>query len=171
MTEIWKDVVGYEGLYQVSNTGKIKSLKLNREVFKNRIVKGKGNKDGYVHCLLMKNGKVKQKYLHKLIAEAFIPNSENKPQVDHINCNSLDNRVENLRWCDQKENNNNPITRLRQQKGYKVKCVDLGLSFYSIREAARRTHTSLPSIIYGIKNNKKYGKFTWELIGGVENDN
>ena len=139
MTEVWKDVVGYEGLYQVSNTGKIKSLKLNREVFKNRIVKGRGNKDGYVKCLLSNKGKCEQKYLHKIIAETFIPNPENKPQVDHINCNSLDNRVENLRWCNQKENNNNVLTRLHCSKfsynnvALSKYCEDNNLNFNSIK--------------------------------------
>lgn len=109
MEEIWKDVVGYENLYQVSNLGRIKSLEKydgrgwhRKEKFK-KIHKNKG---GYLVVELVKN-KIKNKYLvHRLVAQAFIPNPENYPCVNHKNETRNDNRVENLEWCTQKYNCN-----------------------------------------------------------------
>lgn len=108
MNEIWKDIKGYEGLYQVSNLGNVKSL-CNNKTRKEKILKPKQRK-GYLYVGLCKNGKVKQYLVHRLVAEHFIPNPNNLPQIDHINTNKTDNRVENLRWVTQKENSNNPLT-------------------------------------------------------------
>ena len=136
MEEIWKDIEGYEGFYQVSNTGKVRSLDrfINaptifgdaKKVFKKGIIlKGRCSKikrKGYVNYLnvaLLKNGVRKQFYVHKLVACAFIPNPKNRPQVDHIDGNPNNNCVENLRWCTQKENNNNPITIFNKSIIYK----------------------------------------------------
>ena len=120
MTEEWKDIEGYENLYQVSNMGRVKSLdrlvKASRGGF--RGVKGQlmslcKDKDGYLILRLAKNGKHKNYKVHRLVAQAFIPNPENKPCIDHINGIVSDNRLENLRWTTHKENNNNPITYQR----------------------------------------------------------
>lgn len=112
MEEIWKDVVGYEGLYQLSNLGRVCSCKKNgrQSVIKSFYV----DKDGYFCVRLWKNAKVKNLKVHRLVAMHFIPNNENKPCIDHINTIKTDNRVVNLRWCTVKENANNPLTRLHQ---------------------------------------------------------
>ena len=117
-TDQWKDVKGYEGLYQVSNEGRIKSLKWGKE----KILKCYKNDFGYMKTVLCKDGKTTTFQVHRLGAEAWIPNLENKPCIDHINCVRHDNRVENLRWVTQEENVNNPITLERvtlanQKKG------------------------------------------------------
>ena len=107
MEEIWKDIAGYEGLYQVSTIGRIKATRNGHE----RISVGVLDKyTGYRRFSLHKDGKVKRAYVHRLVAESFIPNIENKPEIDHINTIRDDNRVENLRWVTRKENRNNPIS-------------------------------------------------------------
>lgn len=108
--EIWSDVEGYEGKYMVSNIGKVKSLDYHR-TGKEKIMKPRKDKKGYLYVGLYKNKKEKWVSVHRLVAAAFIPNPENKPCIDHINTIKDDNRVENLRWATPKENVNNPISR------------------------------------------------------------
>lgn len=106
--EIWKDIKEYEGLYQVSNLGRVKSLNYKR-MGKEKILKST-KRNNYPFVVLCKDGSPQNYYIHRLVAQAFIPNPDNKPCIDHINTDRTDNRVENLRWCTQKENCNNPIT-------------------------------------------------------------
>jgi len=101
MQEIWKDVNGYEGLYQVSNLGRVESLQ--RDV--NLILKPRLRRDGYLIVSLSKNGKVKSKPIHRLVATAFIPNPDNKKTVNHKDGNKLNNHVTNLEWNTSSENN------------------------------------------------------------------
>ena len=116
MQEIWKDIKGYEGFYQVSNMGRVKNIK--GKIRKSRIIKS-----GYVIIDLNKNCHKKTYYVHRLVAETFIPNTENKPEVDHINTDKTDNRVENLRWATRKDNQNNPLTRKRNSETHKGKIM------------------------------------------------
>ena len=116
-TEIWKPVKGYEGLYEVSNLGNLRSLDKhimygNRYcLFKGKPIKPFSNSMGYLRVGLYKNNQGKKYFVHRLVAEAFIPNPNNLPCIDHIDRNYLNNSADNLRWCTQKENCNNPLTR------------------------------------------------------------
>lgn len=100
MEEIWKDIEGYEGLYQVSNLGRVRSLRRNI-IFKNRI-----ERSGYEGVYLYKNKGYKYFLIHRLVANAFISNPDNLPQVNHKDENKLNNCISNLEWCDCKYNQN-----------------------------------------------------------------
>ena len=100
--EIWHDIEGYKGLYQVSNKGRVKSLKWGKE----RILRPGINSCGYLKVVLYKNTAAQHRLVHRLVAEVFIPNLENKPQVNHKDENKLNNCVNNLEWTTAKENSN-----------------------------------------------------------------
>ena len=111
--EYWKPVVGYEGLYEVSNWGRVKSLdrwkssKNNSKTFiKGRILKPANDGQGYLQVVLYKNGYKKTFKVHRLVAEAFIPNSDNLPEVNHKDEQKDNNIYTNLEWCDRKYNVN-----------------------------------------------------------------
>ena len=122
--EVWKAIKGYEGLYEVSNMGRVSSL--------DRIVKSRGfyiirkgaikklltDRKGYLYVFLSKNNIEKTHRVHRLVADAFIPNPDNKPEVDHINTIRSDNRVENLRWVTSKENSENEISHKKQKDSW-----------------------------------------------------
>lgn len=100
--EIWKDILGYEGLYQVSNFGRVKSLKFGKE----RILKLTKDKDGYLIVNLYKAGRIKTVKVHRLVAEAFLPNPDNLPLINHKDEDKSNNIVSNLEWYDVKYNTN-----------------------------------------------------------------
>lgn len=106
MDEVWKDITGYEGLYQISNYGRVKSLE--RKVRHNygkfrtvpeKILKPSPDGDGYLYVSLSKEGKKKNPKIHKLVALHFLSNPDNLPQVNHIDENKDNNVVTNLEWC------------------------------------------------------------------------
>ena len=113
MTEIWKNIEGYENLYQISSIGRVRSLDRFDSIgrfIKGKILKPRIDKDGY-HCIfLSKNGTQKPFKIHRLVAQAFIPNPDNKPCIDHVKCVRSDNRLENLRWATHKENTHTPLS-------------------------------------------------------------
>lgn len=100
LNEVWKDIEGYEGLYQVSNLGRVKSLK------KNIIRKQVLGKDGYLRVTLKHNGKAKTLSVHRLVAKAFLKNVFNYPEVNHKDENKANNNISNLEWCTRKYNQN-----------------------------------------------------------------
>ena len=109
MEEIWRDIAGYEGSYQVSNMGRVRSL--DRKDGRGNQIKGRmlilhKNRNGYLQAAIFSKGKTKLSYVHRLVAQAFIPNAKQLKCVNHKDENKTNNIVDNLEWCDHKYNNN-----------------------------------------------------------------
>lgn len=138
MKEVWKDIEGYEGLYQISNLGRVK------RVTTGRILKGGKDKDGYLMVKLYKNNIRSNKKIHRLVAEAFIPNPENKPQVNHADENKTNNSLDNLEWMTAKENINHGTHNERVSKTMSIPIIATNLKtgesqeFYGASECARQ---------------------------------
>lgn len=177
--EIWKDVVGYEGLYKVSNFGRIKSFPLRSNhngelIMKNQII------TGYKVVSLCKNNKMKLVKVHRLVAIAFIDNPDNKPQVNHIDGNKLNNNVDNLEWVTAQENSihafrtglrNNPQGK-ENGRSLIVEQIDkdnrLIAEYYGTREAERQTgvyHSSISACCKG--KIQSAGGFKWRYKYGL----
>lgn len=197
--EIWKDIPGYEGFYSVSSSGRVKSL--------NRVIWGKTGRpktiheriliprldvNGYEVVVLCRCGELNNKKVHRLVAMSFIPNPECKPCVDHINGNRRDNRVENLRWCTNKENDNyelakkhrsecrigeraawfgkfgkeNPRSRRVAQYGMDGCFIKL---YYALSDASRQTGIHLGNISSACNGKyKSAGGYIWRFVNGTK---
>lgn len=158
--EKWTDIVGYEGYYKISNLGNVKSCKriikhglgnADRTI-KPRIIKPYNDNHGYHMVSLSKDGKAKKHKVHRLVAEAFISNPENKPTVNHLNEIRNDNRVENLEWATFKENNNYGSHNERVSKTLSRPIEQLDKNdnkisiFESVREASLATGIHIMNI-------------------------
>lgn len=128
--EYWKPVVGYEGLYEVSNWGRVKSIRFGKE----RILKPFTNKDGYLLVTLSKNGTHKKFQVHRLVALHFLPNPDNLPEVNHKDENKLNNNAENLEWCNRKFNINYGTRNKRIGKSNSKKVLQYTLDGEFVRE-------------------------------------
>lgn len=143
MEEKWKTIEGYEGLYEISSFGRVKSLKFGNE----RILKPCKNRD-YLKVCLWKKGKKESKLIHRLVSDAFIQNPYNLPEVNHIDENKTNNNVNNLEWSDRCHNCNFGTRNKRISKVLKgcyntkiskpVKCLETGLIFPSTMEVQRQ---------------------------------
>lgn len=155
--EIWRDIEGYEGLYQVSNYGKVKNVNTNK------ILKQFLTDKGYCKVSLSNCGNEKHLRVHRLVAEAFISNPDNLPQINHKDEDKTNNRVENLEWCDCKYNINYGTRLERISK--RVLCIETGIIYNSINEAARQTgifNSSICNVCNGKR--KSAGKYHWEYV-------
>ena len=142
--EIWRDIEGYEGLYQVSNKSNIKALekkvlgiKDSNRKLKERLKKKSISKIGYEIVLLHKDGKYKTFYVHRLVAKAFIPNPNNYSVINHLDGNKANNNLENLEWCSISRNVKHGYETGLNSKCRAVKCIELNKSFYGESEASR----------------------------------
>lgn len=190
--EIWKDVKGYEGLYQVSNLGRLRSLDRyvrHKKIGSTRLLKGKimsptiSKSTGYLVTILYRKGKGSQVTVHRLVAETFLPNPTEKPEVNHINGIRDDDRAENLEWVNRSENQLHayrvlnrkckvPKKEQRQQYldesskkviQYEIQIIVKEKARYnSIREAERQTgivHTSISKCCR--HKQEKAGGYIW----------
>lgn len=141
-SEVWKDIKDYEGIYQVSNFGNVKSLG-NSFSRKERLLKLSHQSKGYLTVVLQKNATRKMVLTHRLVAEHFIDNTESKPQVNHINGDKTDNIVENLEWVSHRENldhaiKNNLTLKGEENRNSKLKDVDV-IKIYSLLQKGTTT--------------------------------
>lgn len=134
MKEIYINLPGYEGLYQISNLGNIKGCK--RQGADGGIIRPAKRKDGYLQVHLRKNGKGKMLLVHRLVASAFLPLVDGKHQVNHKDGNRSNNASNNLEWCTAKENTLHAHDVLKKNTR-QVLCVETGVVYPSIRNAAR----------------------------------
>ena len=165
--EYWKPVVGYEGLYMVSNWGRVKSIKFGKE----RILKPVTNSSGYLLVGLYKNNIEKKYSVHRLVAEAFIPNPYNLPQVNHKDENKQNNVVSNLEWCTHEYNNTYGTRIKRQKEKIKKPIIQCDIKgnyineFNSINDAANSLHILACNISNCLKGRQKStprGLYTWK---------
>lgn len=190
--EIWKDIKGFESLYQVSNLGRIKSLSkfINNNpksktigfYSKEKNLKPTKSNSGYLYVVIYKKSKKYTLFIHRLVAQAFIPNPDNLPQVDHLDGNKLNNNVDNLEWVTSKENINRAwkmgLYKPRSEnkgklnnysKSIRKKVLQYDLqgnlinSYNSTREASRITNYNNGNINNCCNNKQKtaYG-FIWK---------
>jgi len=161
--EIWKPIAGYENLYYISNLGRVKSL-LGYGGVKERILKPAMGRD-YLHVSLNDNGRKKTLKIHRLVAQTFIPNPENLPQVNHLNENKTDNRACNLEWCSAKYNSNygTAIQRTIEKISKPVICIELNTTFQNSLEAKKHLGVDNSSIIKCCRGKlKTCGGYHWK---------
>lgn len=144
--EIWKDIQGYEGLYQISNYGRIKGLskisKWNNRVWKEKILKQRVVKQ-YKQIFLYKDGIGKEYKVHRLVAQAFLPNPDNLPQVNHKDGNKLNNNVSNLEWISARDNQLHSVYVLGNGKFRPIEQYDKEGNFIREWEQIRIASNSL----------------------------
>lgn len=188
--EIWKDIVGYEGLYQVSNMGNVRSadrtIKVKRgdsEYFlttKGKVLRGQARRHGYLSVWLYKlDGSKRQESIHRLVAEAFCIRRDGDTDVNHKNEIKTDNRASNLEWCTHKENSNYGTAQQRRLetdrvRGNRCKPIrqydlqgNLIAEYPSLKEASMQTGIASGNICKHIQGNKQYshvGGYHWEYV-------
>ena len=145
--EVWRDVVGFEGLYKISNKGNVYSVErisTNNRKFGGITLKPKYDKDGYLGVVLCKDGERTYKRVHRLVAEMFIHNPNNYPEVNHRDEVKFNNNVENLEWCDTRYNSNYGTRNERLSKKVRAVNIKTGevLTFSSTVEAGNKGYNS-----------------------------
>ena len=144
-----RDIKGYEDLYAITSCGRVYSYRSKK------FLKPFDNGKGYLYAYLCKNGKTKAYRIHRLVAEAYLPNPLNLPQVNHKDENKANNALSNLEWCDAAYNSN-------YSNAKKVQCIETGEIFNSLTEAAKAVDVSKSHICHCLKGKRKTtGGFHW----------
>ena len=146
-----RDIKGYEGIYAITSCGRVWSYRSKK------FLKPNTDKDGYEYVILQLNKNKKTIKIHRLVAETYIPNPDNLPQINHKDEVRNHNWINNLEWCDAKYNT-------RYSKAKKVKCIETGEIFESRTDAAKKVNRSPGSISDAIKTGYKCAGFHWSDI-------
>lgn len=175
MNKVWLDIKGFEHIYKISNDGCVMSCK------KGIILKQQIDKDGYGYVRLWSHCVPKHCHIHRLVAQAFIPNPKNKPQVNHKNGTKTDNRAENLEWNTSSENISHAFAVLnrRPSRQSPVKCIETNIVYKSATEASKHTGISASCISMAARKvkrkvhnhdctHKTAGGYHWEYLPTLE---
>lgn len=179
MAEVWKDIAGFEGLYKISSLGRVVSVARlgNRG---GGVIKPTANHAGYLRVGLHKNNKRQMYRVHRLVAEAFLPNPDKKPQINHKNGVKADNRANNLEWVTVSENLRHSYNKLKRTKSTlgrfgaknpsskpvaQIKSGSIVATFSAAKEAERKTGIHQGNISKCARGNtRSAGGFQWEYI-------
>lgn len=168
--ERWRDIEGFEGLYQISSCGRVKSLgngKSNNSTYSNERILKPQRANGYLRVTLCKECKNKQVSVHRIVATTFLSNIENLPYINHKDEVKTNNYVSNLEWCTAKYNSNygTAIERASKKRSKKVLCVECDVIYESIAEAQRQTGISHSNISNCCNGKRKIaGSYHWEYV-------
>lgn len=173
MKEIWKDIDGYCGYYQVSNNGRVKSLQRAiafpgyEKIIKESIMTPKENGRGYLQVNLYVNKKSDWQLIHRLVAKAFVPNPNNFPQVNHKDEDRGNNCAENLEWCTNKYNNNYGLHKkhIAEKTSKPVFCIELQKAFNSITAASKDIGCTVRAISNACNTGKEAAGYHWVKLG------
>lgn len=166
MGETWKEMPGFGGLYEVSSLGNVRSYRKSRWGVRETpaILKGQMSKHYRTVALTNADGKAKTYYVHRLVAELFVPNVSDLPEVNHKDGNKLNNRADNLEWCSHKENiehaDRNGLASFNRKR---VVCVETGAAYNSVTEAAKNAGTGRTAIDNCLNGRRRTaGGFHWK---------
>lgn len=164
--EVWRNIDGYDGLYQVSNKGRIRSFHRWRGETPDengRILRQSKTTTGYLKVELRKDGRKKTKKVHRLVAAAFIPNPDNLPMINHKDVNPLNNNVENLEWCDQNYNMRYAYEHGNKKRKYDKDTIrEMYLGGLSTNEIAQIIGANRASVRYHLKRQNVKMREMWE---------
>lgn len=172
--ETWKDVDGYEGFYQISNKGNVRSVdhtvRKNRSgetrISVGRVLRLYKMPNGYMQVQFSKNGKKQKHYVHRLVASAFIHNLYNLPEVNHIDGDKENNFVDNLEWISRKDNQIHLVKSRLTRRARPVMCVETEKQYNSMMEAARETGAERHNISNSCKTGSLCSGVHWRWVYG-----
>lgn len=172
----WKDIPGFEGYYQASTSGQIRSLrraitqkgpkKSYTRIMQGKTLQPRKQNSNYYVVWLSVGSKKFPELVHRLVAKTFIPNIDNKPCINHKNGIKTDNRIDNLEWCDYSDNIKHSHKIIGRKKNSKpILCIELNQKFQSIQEASTALSLSRCAISHALNGRSKTaGGFTWKTM-------